>query len=210
MHLDMLLLLRPTPLAACLSGGLAVLMIAVLLASPAAAVPAAAAPVADHDDDVSDPYLGRLLDEINKRRDAIGTQHLAYIPASANAALDGFLAQTLPAMAWPRPCQHHLASGSLSWDYVRATGFDGEARGEVMACPGPEPYWTPDRVAEHWWESPTHFSVLYADPDANGLACSASGLKSVVVTSKGKRKGSAPVTVAGDAADAVLCVTFRD
>src|SRR4051812_24294323 len=105
----------------------------------------------------------------------------------------------MPAMAWPRPCQHHLVGGAFSWEYVLATGFDGEARGEVLACPGPVPYWTPGRTAEQWWESPHHFSVLYADPDANGLACSANGIRSSVIASSSnkisgnnRRKGSPP------------------
>jgi hypothetical protein len=157
--------------------------------------------------------MTRLLDEINKRRDVVGTQHLSFIPADASAVLDGFLAQTMPSMAWPRPCQHHIVGGAFSWEYVQATGFDGDPRGEVLACPGPQPYWTPSRAAEQWWESPSHFAVLYADPDANGLACSANGIRAgaVVKVTSTKRKG-APVQsqLTGDAAAAVLCVTFRD
>jgi hypothetical protein len=90
---------------------------------------------------------------------------------------------------------------------VLATGFDGEARGEVLACPGPEPYWTPDLAAEQWWESPSHFAVLYADPDANALACSASGLREGATDGKGRGKSRSRTE---GAASAILCVTFRE
>lgn len=134
---------------------------------------AAAAPVAD--DEIADAFLNRLLDEINARRGNLGTQPLAYVPASVSSALDGYLAAVTPAIAWPGPCTHLTIDGAYSWDFLFAAGYDGEARGEVIACPGPEPYWTPDRTAEQWWESPVHFDVLYADPDANVLACSTYG-----------------------------------
>jgi hypothetical protein len=175
-------------------------VIAVLILTAQIAVaPVDAAPAAD-DDEVADGFLLRLLDEINARRASIGNPGLSYVPAHANAALDGFLAETAPSLAWPGPCMHHLVDGAFSWDYVNAAGFGGEARGEVLACPGPEPYWTPDRAADQWWASPIHFDVLYADPDANAVACSAYGVNS----SGSKRRGRV-----SDAAMAVLCVTFR-
>jgi hypothetical protein len=174
-------------------------IIAVLLLTAQVAVsPVDAAPTAD-DDEVADGFLLRLLDEINQRRASIGNRGLAYVPAHANAALDGFLASTAPALAWPGPCMHHLVDGAFSWDHVNAAGFGGEARGEVLACPGPDPYWTPDRTADQWWASPIHFDVLYGDPDANALACSAYG-----VSESSRRRGRV-----ADAAVAVLCVTFR-
>ena len=173
---------------------IAVLVLTVQIAvAPVDAAPAAA-------DEVADGFLLRLLDEINVRRASIGNQGLSYVPAHANAALDGFLTATAPSLAWPGPCMHRLVDGAFSWDYVNAAGFGGEARGEVLACPGPEPYWTPDRAADQWWVSPIHFDVLYADPEANTLACSAYGVNN----SGGKRKGRV-----SDAAMAVLCVTFR-
>lgn len=171
--------------------------IALALTTQIAVAPADAAPAAD--EEIADGFLLRLLDEINARRGSLGAQPLSYVPAHANAALEGFLAETAPAIAWPGPCMHHLVGGSFSWDYVQAAGFGGEARGEVLACPGPEPYWTPDRTADQWWASPVHFGVLYADVDANTIACSAYG-----VSGGGSRRGRV-----SDAAMAVLCVTFR-
>jgi len=159
-------------------------------------LPVLAAPLAD---DELDPFLSRLLDEINIRRDIVGTPRLSFVPRPANDALNAFLGQTAPAIAWPGPCMHMLVDGGYSWDYVHAaTGFDAEARGEVLACPGPEPYWTPDRTAAEWWSSPVHFGVLYGDWDANAVACSAYGTQG-----SGKKKGLA-------AALAVLCVTFHE
>ena len=165
---------------------------------------AAAAPVLD--DPVADAFLLRLLDAINARRARNGTQQLTYVPARANTALDGFLAETVGEIGWPGPCMHLLVDGAFSWDYVQAAGFGGEARGEVIACPGPEPYWTPDRAAEQWWDSPIHHDVLYADPDANALACSAYGVRS---TSNGGGRRNRDNSGSADAASAVLCVTFR-
>lgn len=170
----------------------------IILTSQIAVAPVDAAPAAD--DEVADGFLLRLRDEINARRASIGNQGLSFVPAHANAALDGFLAQTAPSIAWPGPCMHRLVGGAFSWDYVNAAGFGGEARGEVLACPGPEPYWTPDRAADQWWGSPVHFDVLYADPDANALACSAYGMSD----GGSRRRGRV-----ADAAMAVLCVTFR-
>lgn len=175
------------------------LVAAFLIVASTDVAPAAAAPAQNEED----AFLRRLLDEINARRDALGNQPLAYVPASANAALDGFMAQTAPAMAWPGPCMHHLIDDAFSWDYVQASGFGGEARGEVLACPGPEPYWTPGRAAEQWWDSPIHHDVLYADGHANAVACSAYGVQG---SNNNRRRNQS----ASDAASAILCVTFRD
>jgi hypothetical protein len=163
-----------------------------------------AAPASD-DDEVADGYLISLLGAINERRDRIGTQHLSYVPASANAALDGFFSETVGAIGWPGPCMHILVDGAFSWDYVIAAGFGGDPRGEVIACPGPEPYWTPDLAAEQWWESPIHFGVLYADPSSNAIACSAYGVSSGDRGTKKRRGGGT-----SGAASAVLCVTFQN
>jgi hypothetical protein len=88
-----------------------------------------------------------------------------------------------------------------------AAGFGGAPRGEVLACPGPEPYWTPDRTAEQWWDSPIHFGVLYADGDSSAIACSAQGVRDGSnESSKKKRKSSG----SPDAASAIICVTFQN
>jgi uncharacterized protein YkwD len=174
---------------------------------PALEITTMAAALAPIDDPVADGFLIRLLNAINARRSRNGTQHLSYVPAHANAALDGFLARTAPANAWPGPCGHHLVGGSFSWDFVNAAGYGGAPRGEVLACPGPEPYWTPDRTAEQWWESPIHFDVLYADPYANALACSALGRGSVGDGGSSKKKNNRG-SGAAEAASAVICVTF--
>jgi hypothetical protein len=164
-----------------------------MAAEPAPEVHEAAVAPAPVVDEVDDAFLRRLLDAINARRDRNGTRRLTFIPASANAALDGYLAETMSVISWPGPCGHQLVGGASSWDVVQAAGFGGAPRGEVLACPGPEPYWTPDRTAARWWDSPIHFDVLYADRDASSIACSAYGVR-------GGSRG---------AASAVLCVTFR-
>ena len=157
------------------------------------------------DDQVDDLFLRRLLDAINERRDRNGTQRLAYVPASANSALDGFLAETISRAGWPPPCSHEIIDGAFAWDYVMAAGFGGDPRGEVLACPSTEPYWTPDRAAEQWWDSPIHFNVLYADDSATSIACSAYGVRGGANEGKKKRNGGGTQ----DAASAVICVTFR-
>jgi hypothetical protein len=182
---------------------LAALLAVFLMAVPLAAPSAAAAPVRE-DGDVPDVFLARLLDEINVRRDAAGTRRLAYIPTGSAVILDDFLAEIVPSLAWPQPCVHQIINGAFSWEYILAAGFRGDPRGEVLACPGPVPYWTPDRAAAQWWESPGHFRVLYADPAASGLACSAYGME------RGGGTGTRRTEPSPDAASAVLCVTFRD
>ena len=165
----------------------------------------AAAPI--DDDPVADPFLLRLLDAINERRERNGTQPLTFVPGSANAALDSFFAGTVSGLGWPGPCSHDFADGALAWDAVTATGFGGAPRGEVLACPGPEPYWTPDRTAEQWWDSPIHHDVLYADGGSSAIACSAYGVQGGASgNGKNKRKSGG----SSGAASAVICVTFQN
>jgi len=200
MHLTMLILRSAIRSILCLRALLTALTLVAALTGPVSAAPAAV-------DDQERAFLDRLVDEINQRRELAGTQPLALMP-SATPPLDDFFAQTLPELAWPGPCVHHLVDGEDSASYVQASGVNGEARGEVLACPGPEPYWTPDRTADEWWSSPGHFDVLYGDPDANALACSAVGVHSGAPTGgKGKKKGGGQTP---EAASAVLCVTFLD
>jgi hypothetical protein len=172
-----------------------------------AADDAAITAAAPDDDPVADPFLMRLLDAINERRERNGTRRLSFVPARANAALDSFFAGTVAGLGWPGPCTHDFADGGVAWDAVAAAGFGGAPRGEVLACPGPEPYWTPDRTAEQWWDSPIHFDVLYADGDSSAIACSAQGMQGgASENGKKKRKSSG----SPDAASAVICVTFQN
>ena len=155
---------------------------------------------------VADGFLVRLLDAINQRRARTSAQRLSFVPASANSALDDYFGETVSGLGWPGPCGHSLLSGAFSWDFVLAAGFGGAPRGEVVACPGPEPYWTPDRTAEQWWDSPIHFDVLYADRDSSSIACSAFGVRSGS-SDDGKKKRNR--SGSPDTASAVLCVTFK-
>src|SRR3954462_10122203 len=112
------------------------------------AVPEAQAATPSRDDEVTDPYLKRLLDEINLRRKVVGSSTLAFVPRPANDALGKFFGETAPAISWPRPCDHQLLDGAYSWDYMQSvSGFGAQAHGEVLACPGPEAFWTPERAA---------------------------------------------------------------
>lgn len=182
---------------------LAAIGAATLIAAQVAVGSAAAAAARD---DVEDVFLVRLLEAINARRERSGTQHLSFVPAGANAALGGFLDEAVRDIAWPSPCMHQVVHGAFSWDVVAATGFGGDPRGEVLACPGPEPYWTADGAAEQWWSSPIHFDILYGDGESNAIACSAYGVRgTAAATGKSKRASSASVA----AASAILCVTFR-
>jgi hypothetical protein len=117
--------------------------------------------------------------------------------------LTAFFGQTVKGIAWPRPCGHQLLDGRYSWDYIQAVaGFGGEAHGEVIACPGPEAYWTPERAAAVWFSSPIHFDILYADSGVNAVACSTSGADD---SKAGDSKNGQSIR-----AMAVLCVTFHE
>lgn len=72
------------------------------------------------------------------------------------------------------------------------SGLGGEARGEVLACPGEGFYWTPQAIADGWWNSTSHWRSLYADAQINAVACGAYGPG---------RGGAAYQTIA--------CVTYR-
>jgi hypothetical protein len=148
-------------------------------------------------DEATDAFVSRLLDEINARRDAVGTPRLAFVAHGANAALDEFLAHVAPGMMYPNPCMHLTMGDALAWDYVAGYGYGSNPVGEVLACPDPDAsgYWTPSRTAESWLVSPVHADILYGDPDANAIACGAYA----------PRKSGRSV-----AAAAVLCVTYRD
>jgi hypothetical protein len=79
---------------------LSVLFAALLILVPIPDAAAAAAPSQD-DSEVAGAFQRRLFEKINLRRSVAGTQRLAFVPASASAALDGFLAAAAKANAWP-------------------------------------------------------------------------------------------------------------
>ena len=179
----------------------AALIVSSTLLVSAPAVPAFAVGVADDlvevRDDATDAFVSRLLDEINARRDAVGTPRLAFVAHGANAVLDEFLTYTAPSMTYPNPCMHVTIGDALAWDYVAGHGYGSSPLGEVLACPDSDAsdYWTPSRTAESWLASPAHSDILYGDPEANAIACGAYA----------PRKSGRSV-----AAAAVLCVTYRE
>ena len=181
----------------------AALLVALSLASVSPVRPALAvgSSVADDlvevRDEVTDAFVSRLLDEINVRRDAVGTRRLKFVAHGANAALNEFLGYTAPAMTYPNPCMHLTVGDAVAWDYVARYGYGTNPVGEVLACPAPDAsgYWTPSRTADRWLESPVHAEILYRDPEASAIACGAYA----------PRKSGRSI-----AAAAVLCVTYRD
>ena len=157
--------------------------------SPPKAAPEAE-PAARNERASSGNYLADLLDEINARRAMVGTQPMAYIGDEANAAVDAYLADLTPKLVATFGCYH---GSTPAWDYVEAaTGFGGEARGEVLACPDETGYWTSDRTADAWLNSPIHFQEIYGDRDANAVACGTYGAQH-----------------GGRAFETIACVTFR-
>lgn len=133
-----------------------------------------AAPSAAPAEAPSAAYLDQLLDEINARRAAADGAAIGYAADEANQAVSQYLADLTPQMQAYHSCFHGMYNPvAPSWDYVAASGLDAEARGEVLGCPGDGFYWTPRQIADGWWNSPSHFEELYADPDANALACGA-------------------------------------
>jgi uncharacterized protein YkwD len=138
----------------------------------------------------SGDYLEDLLGEINARRAMVGTQPVSYIGEEANEAVGAYLADLTPELEANFSCYH---GSTPAWDYVEAaTGFDGEARGEVLACPDESGYWTSDAIADAWLNSPGHFEEIYGDGDANAVACG----------TYGAQRG-------GRAFETIACVTFR-
>jgi hypothetical protein len=171
----------------------ALTLAASLLVAPASApTDALAAPAeARRAPQQSGGYLDQLLDEINGRRAMVGSPPLSYANANANAAVGEYLADLTPMMVSMHACFHGMHNPvPPGWDYVTASGLDGEARGEVIGCPMDGFQWTPEQIANSWWESPAHFQSLYGDPDANVVACGGYG--------QGRR-----------GYEAVACVTFR-
>ena len=119
-------------------------------------------------------YLDQLLDEINARRAQAGTPPVAYAGWQENQAVSQYLADLTPLMLAYRSCFHGQYNPvAPGWDYVSATGFSAQIGGEVLGCPGDGFYWTPQQIADGWWNSPSHFHSLYADASANAVACGA-------------------------------------
>jgi len=178
-----------TPTALRSLVGAAMLALSAIVAPSVAAADPAAAPA----ELPSPAYMEQLLGEINARRARAGTAPVAYATGDANPAVSQYLADLTPRMVAMRSCFHGMNDPvAPGWDYVAATGLAGEARGEVLGCPGQGYFWSTGAIADGWWNSPSHFRSLYADPNANAVACGAYGADS---TSTGYQT--------------VACVTYR-
>jgi hypothetical protein len=174
------------------SFGAALMLAASLLVSPmSSTAPAHAAPAEAGPSRQSSRYLDQLLNEINGRRAMVGSPPLSYADDRANEAVFQYLADLTPLMMSMNACFHGMHNPvAPGWDYVAASGLDGEARGEVIGCPMNGYQWTPQQITASWWESPVHFEALYGDPEANVVACGGYG--------EGRR-----------GFESVACVTFR-
>jgi len=124
----------------------------------------------------SGDYLNQLLHEINARRAAVGTPPVHYAAPEVNEAVAQYLADLTPQMEAYGSCFHGQYNPvAPSWDYVAAAGLEGEVHGEVLGCPDDNGYWTTGRIADGWWNSPSHFEELYGDADVNVVACGTYG-----------------------------------
>ena len=176
------------------AAALAITSLVAPLAAPSAALAAPeAAPVTAPLEAPSNAYLDQLLNEINARRAKLGTQPLTYAGSDANFAVTHYLADLTPLMQARHLCFHGTNNPvAPGWDYVKASGFDAKIGGEVLGCPGDGWYWTPQQIADGWWNSASHFRSLYADPKANAVAC-----------------GAYAVGNGGKGYTTVACVTFQ-
>jgi hypothetical protein len=121
-------------------------------------------------------YADRLLAEINGRRAALGSPPLRFISGAANQAIDRYLTDLGPRMRAQRVCLHgNYDPTPPGWEYVEQSEprVRGRARGEVLACPADGHFWSSGQIAETWWASQYHHLALYADRDADALACGA-------------------------------------
>jgi uncharacterized protein YkwD len=138
-------------------------------------------------------YLDQLLGEINERRARAGSPPVVYAGIEANEAVGQYLADLTPRMVAARSCFHGNGNPvSPGWDYVKLSGFGGEARGEVLACPGDNGFWTAPKIADGWWDSPSHWRSLYGDPRVNAIACGTFGAQN-----------------GGRAYQTIACVTYK-
>jgi hypothetical protein len=118
--------------------------------------------------------MNQLLNEINARRAKAGAQPLMNAGTDANLAVTQYLTDLTPVMQARHTCFHGTNNPvAPGWDYVSASGFSARVGGEVLGCPGDGFYWTPQQIADGWWNSPSHFHSLYADASANAVACGA-------------------------------------
>ncbi len=138
-------------------------------------------------------YLDQLLGEINERRAKAGSPPVVFAGIEANQAVGQYLADLTPRMVSQRACFHGTGNPvSPGWDYVKGSGFSGEARGEVLACPGDNGFWTAPKIADGWWSSPSHWRSLYGDPRVNAIACGTFGAQN-----------------GGRAYQTIACVTYK-
>jgi uncharacterized protein YkwD len=138
-------------------------------------------------------YLDQLLGEINERRAKAGSPPVVYAGGDANVAVSQYLADLTPMMVSMHSCFHGNGNPvAPGWDYVKGIGFSGEARGEVLACPGDNGFWTAPKIADGWWDSPSHWRSLYGDPRVNAIACGTHGAQN-----------------GGRAYQTIACVTYR-
>jgi uncharacterized protein YkwD len=179
------------------------LLALLLLSSPWLALPApafAADPAAAQTETASGvldaraaSYLDQLLGEINERRAKAGSPPVVYAGLEANQAVGQYLADLTPRMVALHSCFHGNGNPvSPGWDYVKVSGFGGEARGEVLACPGDDGFWTAPKIADGWWNSPSHWRSLYGDPRVNAIACGTFGAQN-----------------GGRAYQTIACVTYK-
>jgi hypothetical protein len=147
----------------------ATLVAPVIAPSAALAAPAAAPALAP-----SPAYLDQLLREINARRAMVGSPPVTYAGPAANLAMSQYLTDLTPMMQAYNACFHGMNNPvAPGWDYVAASGFRARVGGEVLGCWGEGFYWTPQAIADGWWNSPSHFHSLYGDASANAVACGA-------------------------------------
>jgi hypothetical protein len=101
---------------------------------------------------------------------------VTYITPTANQAVSQYLADLTPRMVAMHSCFHGTGNPvSPGWDYVTGAGIGAQPRGEVLACPGENGFWTAQKIADGWWNSPTHWQSLYGDPRVNAVACGTYG-----------------------------------
>jgi uncharacterized protein YkwD len=138
-------------------------------------------------------YLDQLLSEINARRARAGNGPVVFAQPTANVAVTQYLTDLTPQMVARHACFHGNGQPvSPGWDYVKVSGFAGQASGEVLACPGDNGYWTAPKIADGWWNSPSHWQALYGDPRVNTVACGTYGPQN-----------------GGRAYQTIACVTYR-